>query len=141
MTSLNPTLSVGSRIAKALREHLGFGSDGRPCAIGGAARRSRHPRAVEAGAWQYSNQISGHGPARGHHRRACEPRVLIADGPTTALDVTVQALILELLARERRSRRVAMMLVTHDLGILAGHTEDVAVMNAGRSSSERRRAH
>jgi len=63
---------------------------------------------------------------------SCAPRLLIADEPTTALDVTVQAQILELLARERRARNMAMMLITHDLAVVAGRTDEVAVMYAGR---------
>src|SRR6185437_3384868 len=63
---------------------------------------------------------------------SCEPRLLIADEPTTALDVTVQAQILDLLAREQRRRRMAMILITHDLGVVAGRTDEVAVMYAGR---------
>ncbi len=62
----------------------------------------------------------------------CEPRLLIADEPTTALDVTVQAQILDLLAREQRRRHMAMILITHDLGVVAGRTDEVAVMYAGR---------
>jgi peptide/nickel transport system ATP-binding protein len=63
---------------------------------------------------------------------SCAPKLLIADEPTTALDVTVQAQILDLLARERRKRGMAMILITHDLGVVAGRTDDVAVMYAGR---------
>jgi peptide/nickel transport system ATP-binding protein len=63
---------------------------------------------------------------------SCEPRLLIADEPTTALDVTVQAQILNLLAPERQRRDMAMILITHDLGIVAGRTDEVAVMYAGR---------
>ncbi len=63
---------------------------------------------------------------------ACEPRLLIADEPTTALDVTVQAEILDLLRRQQRERNMAMILITHDLGIVAGHADDVAVMYAGK---------
>src|SRR4029077_2897204 len=63
---------------------------------------------------------------------SCAPRLLIADEPTTALDVTVQAQILGLLARERRARNMAMVLITHDLAVVAGRTDEVAVMYAGR---------
>src|SRR5260370_26121497 len=61
---------------------------------------------------------------------SCAPRLLIADEPTTALDVTVQAQILDLLAREREKRGMAMILITHDLGIVAGRTDEVAAMYA-----------
>jgi peptide/nickel transport system ATP-binding protein len=63
---------------------------------------------------------------------SCDPELLIADEPTTALDVTVQAQILDLLAREQRRRQMAMILITHDLAVVAGRTDDVAVMYAGR---------
>jgi len=63
---------------------------------------------------------------------SCEPSLLIADEPTTALDVTVQAQILDLLAREQRRRHMAMILITHDLGVVAGRTDEVAVVYAGR---------
>ena len=63
---------------------------------------------------------------------SCEPRLLIADEPTTALDVTIQAQILDLLAREQQRRQMAMILITHDLGVVAGRTDEVAVMYAGR---------
>jgi peptide/nickel transport system ATP-binding protein len=133
MTSLNPVLSVGGQIAETLREHLGLGPHealARAVAllakvgIPDPERRARH----------YPHQMSG-----GMRQRvaiaialSCEPQLLIADEPTTALDVTIQAQILDLLARERQARRMAMMLITHDLGIVAGRTDEVAVMYAGR---------
>ena len=63
---------------------------------------------------------------------ACGPKLLFADEPTTALDVTVQAQILDLLAQQQRERYMAMILVTHDLGVVAGRTDEIAVMYAGR---------
>ena len=133
MTSLNPVLSVGGQIAETLREHLGLGANdalARAVAllaevgIPDPERRARH----------YPHQMSG-----GMRQRvaiaialSCEPQLLIADEPTTALDVTIQAQILDLLARERQARRMAMMLITHDLGVVAGRTDEVAVMYAGR---------
>ena len=133
MTSLNPVLSVGGQIAETLREHLGLGPHealARAVAllvevgIPDPERRARH----------YPHQMSG-----GMRQRvaiaialSCEPQLLIADEPTTALDVTIQAQILDLLARERQARRMAMMLITHDLGVVAGRTDEVAVMYAGR---------
>jgi peptide/nickel transport system ATP-binding protein len=63
---------------------------------------------------------------------ACEPRLLIADEPTTALDVTVQAQILDLLQRQQQERGMAMILVSHDLGVVAGRTDSIAVMYAGK---------
>jgi peptide/nickel transport system ATP-binding protein len=133
MTSLNPVLTIGRQIVETLREHLEI------------ARASALRRAVELLAEvgipapeqrlrQYPHQLSG-----GMRQRvaiaialSCEPRLLIADEPTTALDVTVQAQILDLLARERDRRGMAMILITHDLGVVAGHTDKVAVMYAGR---------
>jgi peptide/nickel transport system ATP-binding protein len=133
MTSLNPVLTVGDQITEALREHLGLGAHeavARAITLLGQLgipdpeRRSR----------QYPHQMSG-----GMRQRiaiaialSCAPRLLIADEPTTALDVTVQAQILELLARERRARSMAIVLITHDLAVVAGRTDEVAVMYAGR---------
>ena len=133
MTSLNPVLTIGSQIIETLREHLGLD---RPAAarravelLGEVGIPSPDQRLA-----QYPHQFSG-----GMRQRvaiaialSCEPKLLIADEPTTALDVTVQAQILDLLAREQRRRGMAMILITHDLGVVAGRTDDVAVMYAGR---------
>jgi peptide/nickel transport system ATP-binding protein len=132
MTSLNPVLTVGDQIAEALREHLGLGRHEAAArattllyqlGIPDPERRARY----------YPHQMSG-----GMRQRvaiaialSCAPRLLIADEPTTALDVTVQAQILELLARERRARGMAVVLITHDLAVVAGRTDEVAVMYAG----------
>jgi peptide/nickel transport system ATP-binding protein len=133
MTSLNPVLSVGSQIAETLREHMGLGSN---AAFGRAVELLAEVGIPEPArrARQYPHHLSG-----GMRQRvaiaialACEPRLLIADEPTTALDVTIQAQILNLLARERRRRDMAMILITHDLGVVAGRTDEVAVMYAGR---------
>jgi peptide/nickel transport system ATP-binding protein len=133
MTSLNPVLTVGRQIIETLWEHLQIGKE--------AARRRALELLAEVGIpapeqrlRQYPHQLSG-----GMRQRvaiaialSCEPRLLIADEPTTALDVTIQAQILDLLGRERQRRDMAMILITHDLGIVAGRTDEVAVMYAGR---------
>ena len=133
MTSLNPVLTIGRQIVETLREHLAIDA--------AAAKRRAVELLVEVGIpapeqqlRQYPHQLSG-----GMRQRvaiaialSCEPRLLIADEPTTALDVTIQAQILDLLARERQRRNMAMILITHDLGIVAGRTDEVAVMYAGR---------
>jgi peptide/nickel transport system ATP-binding protein len=133
MTSLNPVLNVGYQIIETLREHLGLD------AAAAASRAVELLAAVgipspEQRLRQYPHQFSG-----GMRQRvaiaialSCEPRLLIADEPTTALDVTVQAQILDLLAREQRRRHMAMILITHDLSVVAGRTDEVAVMYAGR---------
>jgi peptide/nickel transport system ATP-binding protein len=133
MTSLNPVLNVGTQIIETLREHLGLET------AAAAARAVELLSAVgipspEARLKQYPHQFSG-----GMRQRvaiaialSCEPKLLIADEPTTALDVTVQAQILDLLAREQRRRHMAMILITHDLSVVAGRTDEVAVMYAGR---------
>ena len=69
---------------------------------------------------------------------ACGPTLLFADEPTTALDVTVQAQILELIGEQRQDRNMSVILVTHDLGVVAGHTDEIAVMYGGDSSRRRR---
>ena len=133
MTSLNPVLTIGRQIIETLREHLGIDA--------AAAQRRAVDLLGEVGIpapeqrlRHYPHQLSG-----GMRQRvaiaialSCEPRLLVADEPTTALDVTVQAQILDLLDRARQRRGMAMILITHDLGIVAGRTDEVAVMYAGR---------
>ena len=137
MTSLNPLYTIGEQIAEVLRRHQGLGH--------GAA----HKRAVElldavripnprARVGDYPHQMSG-----GQRQRvmiaialACEPRILIADEPTTALDVTVQAQIFDLLRDLGRETGTAIILITHDMGAVAEMAERMIVMYAGRKAEE-----
>ena len=137
MTSLNPVFTVGEQIAEALRLHRNLSrKDARAAAIE-AMREVSIPdpaRRVD----DYPHQLSG-----GMRQRvmiamalACDPKLLIADEPTTALDVTIQAQILELLDELRRSRELAVLLITHDLGVVAEVADRVAVMYTGRIVEE-----
>jgi peptide/nickel transport system ATP-binding protein len=139
MTSLNPVLTVGRQIAEPLRLHQRLGRKA-------AARRAvemlslvgiaePHRRAAE-----YPHQLSG-----GMRQRAmigialaCNPQLLIADEPTTALDVTIQAQILDLMAELKRRVGAAIIIITHDLGVVAEIAERVIVMYAGRKVEEAR---
>jgi peptide/nickel transport system ATP-binding protein len=133
LTSLNPTMTIGSQIEEAVRLHHD---------VDRATARRRALEVLDlvgiaraaSRLDDYPHQFSG-----GMRQRvmiaialACEPRLLIADEPTTALDVTVQAQILELIDRLRRDLGMAVVLVTHDLGVIAGRADRVAVMYAGR---------
>ncbi|HET6440141.1 MAG TPA: ABC transporter ATP-binding protein [Anaeromyxobacter sp.] len=133
MTSLNPTMPVGKQLTEALRFHEGL--TGRP-ARHRAIELLERVRIADAGARadDYPFQFSG-----GMRQRvmiamaiACGPALLLADEPTTALDVTVQAEILALLTELQRERGMAVVLITHDLGVVARVADDVAVMYAGR---------
>jgi peptide/nickel transport system ATP-binding protein len=133
MTSLNPVFSVGDQVGEAIRQHLVLSErDVRErvlelfelVGIADARRRVHH----------YPHQISG-----GMRQRvmiamalACDPAVLIADEPTTALDVTIQAQILELMRELQQRNRMAIVLITHDLGVIAEMADEVAVMYAGK---------
>jgi len=133
MTSLNPVMTCGAQIAEALMYHLGLGrraARDRAIALLASVGIPEPDRRVD----HYPHQLSG-----GMRQRvaiaialSCEPQLLIADEPTTALDVTVQAEILDLLQQQQRSRNMALILITHDLGVVAGRTDEVAVMYAGR---------
>jgi len=133
MTSLNPVMRIGRQIAEPLRFHFDMDkSEARETAL--ALLSSVHIPEAARRLKQYPHELSG-----GMRQRvviaialACGPRLLFADEPTTALDVTVQSQILELLGEQRRERDMAMVLVTHDLGVVAGHTDEVAVMYAGQ---------
>ncbi|WP_234053162.1 MULTISPECIES: ABC transporter ATP-binding protein [unclassified Xanthobacter] len=137
MTALNPVLSVGDQIAEVVRLHQGLSR--------GAARaravelldlvRIPEPQRRVA---EYPHELSG-----GMRQRvmiaiavACSPRLLIADEPTTALDVTIQAQVLDLLDALRRDLSMGLLLITHDLGVVAEWADRVAVMYAGRKVEE-----
>ncbi len=133
MTALNPVMKVGKQITESLRYHLdvskSFANETatellRSVGIPEPARRVS----------QYPFEFSG-----GMRQRvmlavalACGPKILFADEPTTALDVTIQAQILDLLDEQQRERFMAMILVTHDLGVVAGRADEIAVMYAGK---------
>jgi oligopeptide/dipeptide ABC transporter ATP-binding protein len=137
MTALNPVYTVGNQIEETLLVH------------GRATRRNARQKAIDLlaavsvpepqrRAGEYSHQLSG-----GLRQRAlialalaCEPSLVVADEPTTALDVTIQAQILDLLRNLRRERRLALLLITHDLGVVAEMADRVAVMYAGRIVEE-----
>ena len=133
MTSLNPVFTVGDQIAEVVRLHR---RAGRTAARARALEMLKLVRVAdpEQRLDAYPHQLSG-----GMRQRvmiamalACEPDLVIADEPTTALDVTIQAQILELLADLRRRLGTAILLITHDLGVVAETCDDVAVMYAGR---------
>jgi len=137
MTSLNPAFKVGNQIGEVLRRHLGLSR-------GEARRRTiellelvRIP-APERRVDEYPHQLSG-----GMRQRvmiamalACDPKILIADEPTTALDVTIQAGILDLMRDIRERLGTAIVLITHNLGVVADVADRVIVMYAGRKAEE-----
>src|ERR1051325_4746882 len=137
MTSLNPVFTVGEQIAEALRLHRNLSrKEARKAAV--AAMREVAIPDPELRADDYPHQLSG-----GMRQRvmiamalACDPKVLIADEPTTALDVTIQAQILELLDNLRKTRELAVLLITHDLGVVAEVADRVAVMYTGKIVEE-----
>ena len=132
MTSLNTLVKIGRQITEHVRHHLGISKkEARTLAID-PLNEVRIPE-PESRLDSYPHELSG-----GMRQRiciaialACEPTLLFADEPTTALDVTVQHQILNLLNREQEIRKMAMVLVTHDLGVVAGRTDETMVMYAG----------
>jgi oligopeptide/dipeptide ABC transporter ATP-binding protein len=132
-TSLNPVFTVGDQIAEAIRLHRDVGrSDARTQAI--EMLRTVEIPEPERRYDEYPHQLSG-----GMRQRvmigmalSCHPRLLIADEPTTALDVTIQAQILDLLGDLQRRFGMALLLVTHELGVVAERADEVAIMYAGR---------
>jgi oligopeptide/dipeptide ABC transporter ATP-binding protein len=132
MSSLNPTMKVGDQIAETLEVHRGQSPQAARARAVELLARVRIPE-PERRAEQYPFSFSGGMLQRAMIAMAiaCEPDVLIADEPTTALDVTIQAQILELLQELQRANGMAIVLITHDLGVVARMADDVAVMYAG----------
>jgi peptide/nickel transport system ATP-binding protein len=132
MTSLNPSFTVGDQIGEALMRHRGLSAKAARDAAIDMLTRVRIPSPRER-VDEYPHKLSGGMRQRVMIAMAlvCAPALLIADEPTTALDVTIQAQILELLAELRRETGSAIILITHDLGVVAETCDDVAVMYAG----------
>ena len=137
MTSLNPVLTIGRQVAEALVLHRGMSREQALVRSIELLREVRIP-APERRVNQYPHQLSG-----GMRQRvmiamalACAPRLLIADEPTTALDVTIQAQILDLMRELSQKTGAAIVLITHDLGVVAEMAERVVVMYAGRKVEE-----
>jgi peptide/nickel transport system ATP-binding protein len=133
MTSLNPAFTIGDQIGEAVVRHRGVSAaEARKAALA-VLKRVRIP-AAEARLDSYPHQMSGGMRQRVMIAMALvnQPKLLIADEPTTALDVTIQAQILRLIRDLQRENGTAMLLVTHDLGVVAEMADDVAVMYAGR---------
>jgi oligopeptide/dipeptide ABC transporter ATP-binding protein len=150
MTALNPVMRIGTQIAEAICAHNeSLSRDQVARRVLAALDRAAVPEPALR-ARQYPHQLSGglrqramiamalasHDPAPGHSRDSAVPRLLIADEPTTALDVTVQKQILELLARLRRDLGLALLFITHDLGVVAQVADRIAVTYAGRIVEE-----
>ena len=137
MTSLNPVLTIGRQIAETLTLHQGLGHRAALAQGGRHAAPRAHPRA-DRRIGEYPHQLSG-----GMRQRvmiamalACNPKLLIADEPTTALDVTIQAQILDLMRELKQKIDAAIVLITHDLGVVAEMAQRVVVMYAGRKAEE-----
>jgi oligopeptide/dipeptide ABC transporter ATP-binding protein len=133
MTSLNPTLKIGTQITEVLDRHFDMSKDDARRRAIELLEEVRIPRAAERLS-DYPHRFSG-----GMRQRvmiaialACNPKLLIADEPTTALDVTVQAQVLDLLEDLRESHDMALILITHDMGVVAEVADNVAVMYAGQ---------
>jgi oligopeptide transport system ATP-binding protein len=133
MTSLNPALTIGTQVAEVVRLHQGLRGPSLRERILEALQRLRIP-AAEARLGHYPHQLSGGMRQRVSSAIAmsCAPRLLIADEPTTSLDVTIQAQYLALLKEVQVQSEVAIILVTHDFGIVAANADRVAVMYAGQ---------
>ena len=137
MTSLNPVLTVGKQIAETLELHQGLSGDAAQARAVEMLELVKIPAPARR-AKEYPHQLSG-----GMRQRvmiamalACNPKLLIADEPTTALDVTIQAQILDLMLELKRKIGAAIVLITHDLGVVAETAQRVVVMYAGRKVEE-----
>jgi oligopeptide/dipeptide ABC transporter ATP-binding protein len=133
MTSLNPVLTIGYQVAEGLITHLGVSKQEATDKAVELLKAVKIP-APETRIKEYPHQMSG-----GMRQRvmiamaiACNPSLLIADEPTTALDVTIQAQILDLLRNLREQRNMAVLLISHDIGVIAENADTAAVMYAGR---------
>jgi oligopeptide transport system ATP-binding protein len=133
MTSLNPTIKIGTQITETILAHEEVSKEGARKRAGDLLAEVGIPRARER-LDDYPHRFSG-----GMRQRvmiaialSCNPRLLIADEPTTALDVTIQAQILDLLDELRREHEMAMILITHDMGVVAEVCDEVAIMYAGQ---------
>jgi len=131
--SLNPVVKIERQVAEGMRKHLGYSKS--------AARTRALELLAEVGIPDPESRLGNypHEMSGGMRQRvmiaialACEPSLLIADEPTTALDVTIQRQVLDLLRRVQRDRDMSMILISHDLGVVAGQTDRVGVMYAGR---------
>ena len=133
MTSLNPTMKVGHQISETLRVHRGFSHKDAWNRSIDLLDKTRIPEAKKR-ANQYPFEFSGGMLQRAMIAQslACNPSILIADEPTTALDVTIQAQILELMAELQRTENMSVILITHDLAVVARMADRVAVMYAGQ---------
>jgi len=133
MTALNPVVTIGNQVMEVFRIHRGHNRKRARAAAAEALRSVRIPD-PERRLDEYPFQMSG-----GMRQRvmiamalACEPRLLIADEPTTALDVTIQAQILKLMKQLQRERGTSILFITHDLGVVAGIADEVLIMYAGK---------
>jgi oligopeptide/dipeptide ABC transporter ATP-binding protein len=133
MTSLNPVYTCGEQVSEAVRVHMNVS---KPEAVNWAVELFKLVGipGAERRVKDYPHELSG-----GMRQRvmiamalSCDPKLLIADEPTTALDVTIQAQILELLRRIQEEKQMAIMLITHDLGVIAEMAQDVVVMYSGK---------
>jgi peptide/nickel transport system ATP-binding protein len=134
MTSLNPVVKIGRQITESLRLHFDMNKEFARDTAEELLRSVGIPEPAQR-LNEYPHQLSG-----GMRQRvviaialACGPKLLFADEPTTALDVTVQKQILNLLERQQSERKMAMILVTHDLGVVAGRADEIMVMYAGQA--------